>query len=124
VGKINLEKILGYLLLLLGLVTIAYSTLSVINVFQGRTEPFNLFSFSAISLDFSEMVKGQPIPPGTNLEQELMSEDVLNKPINTAAHLMLMGFLASVGLKVANIGTMLIRPIKVKLIGNCSKKPL
>jgi len=115
--KENTNKIIGYLLLVVGLGIIAYSAINVFNVFKGRTQPFDLFSFSSISLDFSDLTGDQPLPEGVNLEQELIEKDLLNQPINLIAHLMLMGFFSTIGFKIAQLGTTLARTIKVKVIG-------
>ena len=114
--KVNVEKILGYILVVIGLGIIAYAALDVINVFSGNSQPANLFTFDPIALDLGKLTD-QPLPPGTNLKQTLVESDLLNKPINLAAHLLLMGFVATIGFKIAQIGVMLVRPIKVHLIG-------
>lgn len=108
------ERVLGYLFLVVGLILIIYPTFSVYQVFTKKSQPVDLFAFEAISLDFSKYAEG-PVPPGTDLTQELVKSEMINEPMNLFAHLFLMGFIASVGLKVASIGTMLVRPIKVNL---------
>jgi hypothetical protein len=113
---INTEKIIGYLLLILGFAIIVYSSINVLNVFQGKSQPFNLFSFESISIDLSSLLAGQTLPPGAEVNQMLVDKDLLNQPMNIMAHIMLMGFIASAGFKIAKIGVMLIRPIKVNLL--------
>jgi hypothetical protein len=113
--NINAEKIIGYILLIAGFVVIVYSVMNVLNVFQGKSEPFNLFSFDSIAIDLGKLTD-QPIPASANLKQELVSEDLINKPINLTAHFFLMGFIASAGFKIAQVGVLLIRPIKVNLL--------
>ncbi len=107
------EKTIGYSLLILGLIAIFYSTFSVYTVFTGMNQPFNLFSFDAIKIDLSKFIIQSPSE--AELTQDIVPSDVLNKPMNYIGHLMLMGFLASAGLKVATIGTTMLRPIKVKV---------
>ena len=114
-NKLNVEKILGYTLLIIGLLIIAYSAINVINVFQGKTEPINLFSFDSISIDLGGLTD-LPNTKDTNLKQELVQADLLNKPINIATHLFLMSFIVTIGFKVAQLGTMLVRPVKVRLL--------
>lgn len=115
--KVKVEKIIGYLLLALGLGTIVYSVFNVVGVFTGKNQPYQLFSFSSIGFDFSGLMAGQPIAQSaeTELKQDLFESDLINKPANITAHVVLMGFIASAGLKIGQIGTMLIRTIKVKL---------
>lgn len=52
---------------------------------------------------------------GQNLEQEFISSDMINKPLNLLAHLMLMGFISNIGYKFASLGINFVRPIVVKL---------
>ncbi len=40
---------------------------------------------------------------------------MVNAPLNLFTYLMLMGFFASIGMKIATVGTYLVRPIVVKL---------
>lgn len=107
------EKTIGYSLLIVGLIAIFYSTFSVYTVFTGMNQPFNLFSFDAIKIDLSKFIIQSPSE--AELTQDIVPSDVLNKPMNYIGHLMLMGFLASAGLKIATIGTTMLRPIKVKV---------
>jgi hypothetical protein len=93
-----------------------FSGVSVINVFTGKTQAYDLFSLPAISMNLSKMAE-QSMSPDANLEQELIAADIINQPTNIIAHLLFMGFVATVGFKIAQLGIMLVRPIKVKLIG-------
>jgi hypothetical protein len=106
-------KILGYILLFTGLALICYTAFNVFQVFTNQAAPFQLFTYDSLKVDLSKMVEGAP--KNANLTQELISSDMLNRPMNLGAHLILMGFLASIGYKIASIGTMLIRTIKVNL---------
>jgi hypothetical protein len=107
------EKIIGYLLILVGVATILLATLSVYKTFTGQTNSITPFNFDAISMDMGKLV--DQAPAGANLKQELISSDLLNHPMNLIAHLLLMGFIVTVGYKIASLGVMLVRPIKVKL---------
>lgn len=129
------EKILGYILLIVGLLLIGVSVFSVFSVFTGRQEAYQLFNFSGISLNLSKIIDQQaknfipqdtPLPEGfsvssllaqngTDSSQELITSEMINLPMNLFAHITLMGFLAAAGLKVATIGTYLLREIKVNL---------
>jgi len=107
------EKTVGYALLVIGLIAIFYSAYSVYSVFTGLARPFDLFAFEALRIDIGKFVLDAP--SDQNLMQDIVPSEVLNTPMNYIAHLMLMGFLTSAGLKIANIGTNLIRPIKIKV---------
>ena len=106
-----MNKIFGYTLLLIGIGLIIYPVINVYKTFNGQITPYALFTNKGISIDLSKFVDGAP--KNVNLTQELISPELLNKPMNLAAHIVLMGFIASVGFKIASIGTMLVRTIKV-----------
>lgn len=118
------EKVLGYLLIVAGLMAIVYAVLNLFSVFSGKSRPVQLFKFSGISLDAAQLVP-QNLPPEASefiqeqpsgsQQAEIIPANVLNQTSNIFAQLLLMGFLASAGQKVASIGTQLVRPINVKL---------
>lgn len=117
------EKILGYLLLLLGLGIIFVSTLSAYRVLTKKEAPIQLFNFSGISLKPTQML-GSSLPPqllsqikGSESPIEILSPQILNDTSNIFVHLMFMGFFVSVGFKIASLGAMLVRPIVVKAKG-------
>ncbi len=106
------EKIVGYCLLVVGIVVIIFAAMNVFMVFTGKALPVQLFSFQGVSLDFSQSL-GLPKTTGT-APVELLSARDLNQMSNLGAQLLLMGFLAGVGEKLASLGVQLIRPIVVK----------
>lgn len=116
------EKILGYILLALGIMIIIYSAISVYMVFTKQSRPVELFDLPAVSLNANQLLSGALPPEAQGLLQqssgtkaELVSAELLNETSNIFAHLMLMGFLASIGAKLASLGTQLVRPIVVHL---------
>lgn len=116
------EKVTGYLLLFVGIVVIIFSAFSVYSVFTKRSKPIELFSFSGISLDPSSLLPSDlPLEARQLMQQqntkkvEMFPAEMINGPINTYAHLFLMGFIASIGFKLAQLGTLLVRPIVVHL---------
>ena len=113
-SKMEKEKAIGYLLLSAGITVIVYAALSVFQVFSNQTQPYSLFAFEPISIDLSKAID-LPLPAKENASQELINSELLNKPMNIFAHVILMGFLVTVGYKIAGIGAMLIRPIKINL---------
>jgi len=120
------EKIVGYILLSVGLLVIAASTLNVYQVFSKQIEPVQIFSFPSVSLDLGSAISGQlpederaPMQAqmGNSAKQEIIPSAVLNDSSNLAAHLFLMGFIVSVGYRVASLGTQLVRTIVVPVRG-------
>lgn len=111
------EKATGYTLLLLGVVLIALALVSVYLVFTGRTKPYPLFSLSGISLDLSNLVTDEAPEnlPQNNLKTELLEAEAINQPLNLLTYLLLMGFVANIGFKIASLGVFFLRPIKVNL---------
>ncbi|KKQ26318.1 MAG: hypothetical protein US62_C0049G0002 [Candidatus Woesebacteria bacterium GW2011_GWA1_37_8] len=108
----NSNKLFGYLLLVVGLLVIVFCAFKVYRVFTGQEMPFNLFTLSSVSVDLGKVV-GQPT--SADLKQELFGADLINKPLNYGFYLMLMGFIASVGFKIASLGVQLARTIKVNV---------
>lgn len=118
------EKIIGYLLLILGIGIIIYSAISVYRVFTNKAKPVALFNFPPISLDLGssltaslppelkQALNQQPLP---SQKTEIFPAEILNSNMNIFAHLILMGFMASIGFKIASLGVMFLRPIVVKL---------
>lgn len=116
------EKIIGYVLLVVGILVILGAGVSTFMVFTKQAEPVKLFEFSGISLDPTQMLGSSlPVELQTTLKQtntskqEMISGEMINSTSNIFAHLFLMGFIASIGYKLASLGTKLMRPIVVKL---------
>ena len=127
------EKILGYLLLTIGIITIVLSGASVYSVFTKKSTPVAVFNFKSISIDMGQLLpsnlsipenlppevasllKSEDQPTNKTQKAEILPAEILNTTSNLFAHLLLMGFIASIGFKLASLGIMLVRPIKVKL---------
>jgi hypothetical protein len=127
----NLDRTIGYLLLLLGILTIIVSTFFVYQVFTGQKNPpqvFNLESpsfklpsanISTPQLDLSQVnIPGldlQELVPQENDEQDKTQEvkfipdQLLNGIANISLFLLLMSFISSAGLKLASLGIKLIK---------------
>lgn len=105
------EKVIGYVLLTVGLLIIVFAAVNVFAVFTGQAQPVQLFHFQSVSLDLGSSLG---LPKGTSPATELLSAKDLNQMSNIGAQLLLMGFLAGVGQKLAALGVDLIRPIVVK----------
>lgn len=116
------EKITGYTLLAIGILIIALSLFGVYSVFRGNTEPFLLINSDGISLDMSQFAGAELSPEERramsnedSLRATIIEPELVNKPLNLFLHVLFMGFVSSIGYKIASLGTMLARPIKVKL---------
>lgn len=108
------NKITGYILLVIGIAVIIFATFSVYSVFNGRSTPYNLFQFDGVSIPVSSLLGPEMASVSNAPDIELLKADVLNSTTNTIFHLLLMGFISSIGYKIAIIGANLVRPIVVK----------
>ena len=116
------EKIVGYTLLAIGLIVLGFSGLNMIDLVVGRVRPIEFFHFQPVKVDLEGMLRGSLPPEVAGLvagkptqPTELLSADLLNQPTNFVVHLSIMGILAGIGQKVASLGVMMLRPIKVNL---------
>jgi|SRR3989344_5103403 len=109
------EKIIGYLLVFVGLVIMGVSSFSVYSVFSGRSKPVNLFNLPGVGLDLGSFGAPEGMPVGPSTKTELVSADVINQPMNLFGHILLMGFILNLGFRISSLGVQFVRPIKVTL---------
>jgi peptidoglycan biosynthesis protein MviN/MurJ (putative lipid II flippase) len=106
--KLKDEKIVGYILLTIGIILIFFSIYQMMNVFTGASPPPSLFNFSDIHF---------PGPEGSSIL--MVSGKELNKLAAMAFWYMLMFFIMWAGGKIASLGVNLIKEIRVEM-----KEPL
>jgi hypothetical protein len=124
------DRLIGYGLFIFGTLLILYSAFNVYSVFTKGFEPVQLFTFQGIGLDASSLVgsdlsseqKALLDQSGAQTKLEIVPGSLINQTSNILAHLLLMGFLASIGYKLASLGIMMLRPVVVKLIGKDAEK--
>ncbi len=120
------EKVTGYTLVLIGIVIILFSGFSVYQVFTAKEKPVQLFHFPGISINMANLMgngDGLSAEQAAAFEkqkaqvkpQEIISSELLNDSSNIGAHMLLMGFIASIGYKIASLGIQFVRPIVVKM---------
>lgn len=102
------EKIVGYSLLVFGVFLIIISAVNIYLVFSGQTQPIQIFHMTGVSFDLGSSL-GVKMPA-----TEIISAKDINQSSNLFAHVVLMGFIASTGQKLASLGVQLVRPIVVK----------
>jgi len=110
------NKIIGYILLIIGIAIILFSGFSVYQVFNGQTMPYELFILNSINIDLKTMLTPEQaslITGDSNIE--IFSGEVFTKFTNIFMHLLLMGFLGSIGYKVSMIGSHMIKTIEFKI---------
>ncbi len=113
------EKFIGYILLILGISVIFFSIFNVYFLFSKKIKPFEVFDLPAITLDLSGLMQSNiqesQLPPEANLNTELVKKEILNDPLNLIANIILYGFFVNSGFKIASLGILLLRPIKVDI---------
>ena len=103
--KMKDEKVVGYVLLAIGIAMIFFSVYQMVQVFTGASPPPNLFNFSDIRLTM----------PGETESSLLISGEELNKLAAMVFWYMLMFFVMYAGGKIASLGVNMIREIKVEV---------
>jgi len=121
------EKVVGYILLAIGLFIIIFTLVNVYGLVAGSTQPFQVFNLDSISIDLNQLSQGtvklpQELedmgvsvePPQGSSVQEIFPSSILNQTSNVFVHIIILGFVASVGYKIAHLGVQMLRPIVVK----------
>ncbi len=107
------EKIIGYALLILGLILLLFSIFEMVNVYYGYAPPPKLFNFGDISL-----------PLGDNgATVSLLQGAQASQLPNLFFWFILMGFVLLAGGKIASLGVSMIKDIKVEIREPISAPP-
>lgn len=117
------ERMTGYTLLVIGFSIMIASLYLVFNVFSGASEPYKLMNLNEISINATMFIPAESLNPDADHNIVLVDKESLNHIVNIIFYLIFMGFAASIGFKIASIGTMLIRTIEVNLKEAKDKKP-
>ncbi|OGD08788.1 hypothetical protein A2397_05190 [Candidatus Amesbacteria bacterium RIFOXYB1_FULL_44_23] len=105
------EKVIGYILLLIGVLSIIFSTYNAFQVFTGKAKPIQYFTEKNSPLDLSSLSGMLGPTSGT-----LVSASSVNDGLNLTLHIFLISIISGAGYKLASLGIMLLRAIEVKLI--------
>ena len=115
------EKVTGYSLIALGILMMLLSLFFAWRVFSGKVVAPQIFKFQGVGVDLGQALSGS-LPPeaqlftrGGGAKTELLSGDVISAPLNLTSYLLFMGFVATIGGKIASVGAQLVRTIKVDL---------
>lgn len=118
-----MEKITGYILIVLGLAIVCIAGWNGLMVFTGKAEPIRIFISSQIpssatqipqSSGQSNAVLASLQPVLSSLVGQTMGPN-MEKPINITIHFLILGFFVTIGFRIASIGAMLIRSITYKI---------
>jgi len=105
----NTEKVMGYVLLCIGLICILFALHSAYMVFTNVKEPPEIFRMKNFGFLISP---GQGNPP---MEVEIALEPELRKIVNIFLYYLFMLFILSVGSKIGGLGMHFIREIKIEM---------
>ncbi|MDI6820113.1 MAG: hypothetical protein QMC89_04325 [Candidatus Hodarchaeaceae archaeon] len=107
--KLRDDKIVGYVLLAVGLVMILFAVRSMYGVYTGADPPPSVIRVSDVKFPVPSE-EGQP-----REEVLLISGDQASKVINMGLWSVLMLFVASAGAKIGGLGVKMAREIKVEV---------
>lgn len=127
--RVNFEKVIGYILLFIGLFTIFLTVFLTYNVFVGRTAAPKVANYQIPPIDIAapnasvqlpssiEIPEGFGTPSASSsaLPKLKIPDEIVNDTIDKGLFYILMMFVASAGSKVSGIGVRLIKDIKVKV---------
>jgi len=127
------EKIIGYILLFLGIGVMVFCVINMSMVFANKIKPFSYFNIGpnqSVSVSISNIVQqmqgaNQNILNSGNLPKiNILSSESLNQVLNLSTQFLLMTFILGFGYRLASLGVQLIRPINVKLKSESQTPPL
>jgi hypothetical protein len=101
------SKMVGWVLLVVGLILIVFAVYFMFRVFTGATAPPAIFNMKSITM---------PTGEGTSANNvELVPGGAVSLVINMLIWAVLMYFVASAGSRIGGLGVKLIRDIKVEV---------
>ncbi len=103
--KLKNEKVIGYALLVLGIILLLFSIVEMINVYYGNSPPPKLFELQDISLPVGQNASGISLIQGAQVSQLA----------NLFFWFILMGFVLFAGGKIASLGVTMIKDIQVQV---------
>lgn len=125
--RISYEKVIGYMLLLLGLLMIFVALFLLVVALSGNYKPPKVSDYKLPPLEIAmpttllEPTAGAQLPDGFELSNKpnttklKLPDEILNDSIGIIYYFLLMSFLASAGTKVSGIGIKMLKDIKIKV---------
>ncbi len=116
------EQSLGFLLVAIGIIIMAFSLSQVYLLFTNKTTPYEVFKPTVSAPAPSYTAKELEADPGlaTKLQSEMFGsilQKEMGKSLNLGATLFFMYFVMTFGYRLSLIGVQLARPIKVTVRG-------
>ncbi len=123
------ERTTGYSLLTIGILIMIFAAFQIISVFTGKAEPITLFQMEQSTISNSSenqnnnsildqiqnAALGQNNGSAKLPDVQIIDPEILNSILNLTVYYVIMQFLLSLGFKLANLGTQLLRPIQIKM---------
>lgn len=112
------ERTTGYILLVVGILVMIYSTWQIINVFTGKAKPIQVVNYEAPeqSVNTNDILgQLQRGNSGSLPMPQLFDPDALNEIINLSIYYFIMQFLLGLGYKFSSLGVSMLRPIVVQV---------
>lgn len=114
-----IEKVVGYILLLLGVLTIVFSSINAFNILTRKINPIKFVNEDLVSV----IAPSNTLNNQVSLNQMLnIDNDTISLITNIGVHLLILGFIMKAGFHLASLGTMLVRPIIVDLNAKLPQK--
>jgi len=116
-------KVIGYILLFVGVAAIILSTVNIYQVFTHQAKPVQFFTSSNSTFDINALINSLSPNVGNSAVKNisttsLVNQSAINDGLNLTLHIVLIGIIAGAGSKLAYLGVLLLRNIQVKLIEN------
>lgn len=132
------ERIVGYILLGVGMLVMIFSAMQIVMVFTNKATPIEFFNSKPILTqqaksndvgfptdggELSKLIQNNPLAGlgggGSSLPMpQLIDPEMINNVLNLSVYFLIMNFLLGLGFKIANLGVQLVRPIKVEVRNN------
>lgn len=105
----QIEKIIGYVLVCIGLFCILFAFSSIYDVFTEAKKPLEIFRMQSLEVTINPTgIVKEAMPMTIPIDSEI------RKLVNMILHYLFMAFVVMVGSKLGSMGILFIKDIKVK----------
>jgi hypothetical protein len=114
-----IEKLVGYILLFLGVVIIIFSGFNAFNILTKRSDPIKFINKEIVTSITPSVTSNNQV----SLNQMFnIDGETITLITNIGIHLLLLSFVMKAAFHLASLGTMLVRPIIVDVNAKASTK--
>lgn len=121
------ERLVGYILLTLGIIIMFFAAIQIIAVFTGNAKPIKMFSMDSkmptqqqSNQTLEDLIAQLQQNPQTSLNTaslptpQLIDPKIINDILNLTVYYVIMQFILGLGFKLSNLGVQLLRPIVIQ----------